>query len=117
MLDTKYLKISSLKGLKKLVNLVDLSVNSNEISTLTELKNLSELNLLAVDNNQIKTLEPLKNLSKLEFLSANNNKIENARGLENLGFQTLEMQNNYIKDFTQISHHQNYQNYNLDHQK
>lgn len=90
--------LSSLKQLKKL----DLSDNQiRDISTLSSLKNLSDLDL---SMNKIQDISALSSLKKLEKLNLYDNQIQDLSPICGLRYLSdLNVENNQIQDITALS--------------
>jgi Leucine-rich repeat (LRR) protein len=103
-LDASYRNIQDLSGLQFANNLVDLTIEGNEIISLTPLQNLTSLKRLWLGDNQVTDIGPLSSLSNLTELYAWDNQltsVEDLSGLTNL--VSLHVNNNEIMNLSPLS--------------
>ena len=68
-------KISDIKPLESLTNLIGIGLNNNEISDVKPLQSLTKLIALSLAKNKISDIQPLRSLTKLTNLSLSENPI------------------------------------------
>jgi Leucine-rich repeat (LRR) protein len=77
-------KVIEIKGLEKLTNLRELSLQSNQITGIKGLEQLVNLEILDLAANQITDIEGLERLTNLHVLDLRANKIRNSKVLKKL---------------------------------
>ncbi|MCT4597814.1 MAG: S-layer homology domain-containing protein [Vallitalea sp.] len=83
-----------------------LTGNGKKITNLKGLEKLTELIYLDLGNNDIQDISALSRLTKLKYLSLQNNKISDISSLEDLvNLEQLSLKNNNIKDVSSLAHH------------
>lgn len=94
--------LTSLKGIEKFTDIIELYCRYNKLRSLKGIENLTKLKRIDCDNNYIESLEPLANLN-LHTLFAYNNKLTSLKGLENCkSFSSLFVERNKIKNLDAI---------------
>ena len=96
-------KISDIKPLQSLTNLIGIGLNNNEISDIKPLQSLTNLIALSLGKNKISDIKPLRSLTKLSSLALSNNKISDITPLKSLTNLTQPfLDNNQITDITPL---------------
>lgn len=96
--------IQNLTGLEYAINLLSLTLHSNQISDLSPLAALSSLSTLDLNGNLISNLGPLSGLSSLSILQLEGNQIADLSGLAGLGsVYDLQLDFNQISDLSPLS--------------
>lgn len=103
-LDVEGNQITSLAPLFGLTKLSTLNVNNNRVTSLEGLPlENEELRNLYVANNRIREVTPLKQHRYLKEVDLSNNFIEDVAPLNIRGIQTINLRDNYVKDFTPLA--------------
>ncbi|CAL6053762.1 leucine_Rich Repeat (LRR)-containing protein [Hexamita inflata] len=110
-------QIQNIEPLSDLTNLTSLYLRTNKIECIDALEKLTELTELGLWENSICRIDSIEKLTKLQILNIHTNKIENIKPLTKLNLKQLDISNNYVKDLTPITHHQNYSSYKTENQK
>ena len=102
-LDLEGNQITSVAPLFGLTQLSTLNVNNNRITSLEGLPlENEELQKLYAANNRIREVAPLKQHRYLKEVDLSNNFIEDVAPLNIRGIQTINLRDNYVKDFTPL---------------
>ena len=102
-LDVEGNQITSLAPLFGLTELSTLKVNNNRVTSLEGLPlENEELQKLYAANNRIREVAPLKQHRYLKEVDLSNNFIEDVAPLNIRGIQTINLRDNYVKDFTPL---------------
>ena len=96
--------ISNLEGIQYCTDLMNLSLDSNQIVDISPLSGLTNLTGLYLSTNQIVDISPLSGLTDLEYLYLSTNQIVNITALSGLTNLTwLLLSTNQIVDITALS--------------
>ncbi len=102
--------ITEIKGLDNLVNLQYLNLNDNQITEIKDLDNLVNLQYLDLSYNQITEIKGLTHLDNLQTLYVYDNQITEIKGLDKLvNLQTLDLSRNKITEIKELTHLDNLQ--------
>ena len=105
-------KLTSLKGIEKLINLNNLTIRECDIKNIGNIEKLTKLTHLTISNNKLTTLKGIENLTNLKSLDVNNsNKLTSLKGIENLtNLESLYFSNsnikllNYVNNLKKLTH-------------
>ncbi|CAL6110296.1 T9SS_type A sorting domain-containing protein [Hexamita inflata] len=116
-LNMKNNKASNIYPLQDLTSIIFLHLENNGISDISPLRFMRKLVIVWLMSNKISDLEPLKDLDSLERLVLTNNLISNLEPLRDLNFIFLNVERNFITDFSPIQTHRNFQRFLIRNQK
>ncbi len=95
--------LTSINGLKWLVNLEELNLSNNGIDNIEFASNAKKLKKLFIKNNHISSLLSLKNHKGLEYLDISENNITDLSYVQNyIKLKYLDLSDNNITDITNV---------------
>ncbi|CAL6053731.1 leucine-rich_repeat domain-containing protein [Hexamita inflata] len=111
-------KVRSVSVLKQLINLQDLVLSNNQINDIMVLQYLVNLTNLNMESCGLVSICFLRPLVRLESLILSTNKIViTSDELNDMNKLVLKIDGNYITDFSSIQKHQNFNQFDISHQR
>lgn len=104
ILDASSKGITSLKGLEKCKNLMQLNLAKNQVADIGPVRDLGSLQWLDVADNKVADIGPLAGLTKLQYLNLSNNQVSRIDSLAGLvALNAVELTNNKVADLGPLS--------------
>ncbi|CAL6017428.1 LPXTG_cell wall anchor domain-containing protein [Hexamita inflata] len=103
ILACKGCSLSNISGVCNLCNLTELNLKFNNICVISPIGVLSNLIKLDLSQNQIVCIFALSRLPKIKTIYLSHNQIINTSPLANLNLNVLELDSNFITDFSPIN--------------
>ena len=95
--------ITSINGIKWLINLEELDLSNNGIDNIDFASSASNLKKIILKNNNISDINALKNHMGLEYIDLSNNSLTEIGYLQNyVNVKYLDLSNNNISDITSV---------------
>ncbi|CAL6020471.1 LPXTG_cell wall anchor domain-containing protein [Hexamita inflata] len=95
--------LSNISGVSNLCNLTELNLKFNNICVISPIGVLSNLIKLDLSHNQIVCVFALSRLPKIKTIYLSSNQIINTSPLASLNLNVLELDSNFITDFSPIN--------------